>query len=217
MLVVSDFNGTLSHGSPVIGLVRWVGEHQSKLRQNLYFAKIAPSLFMAKRGWIDWNKWVKELFINCMPVLHDATPELFDEVVAYTMETQLWAKRRLDMIERISGHVQQGDQVYIATGMWQPTVAHFAERIGAKGLGTEIKFENGQLKLAEPVAHGNEKAEKIKQHLGVERIDVAYGDTSADIPMLEMADHPVAVYPDDKLKAVAQERGWEIFGDRNDD
>jgi phosphoserine phosphatase len=32
-----------------------------------------------------------------------------------------------------------------------------------------------------------------------------------------MADHPVAVYPDDKLKTVAQERGWEIFGDRADD
>jgi len=51
----------------------------------------------------------------------------------------------------------------------------------------------------------------------VERIDVAYGDTSADIPMLEMADHPVAVYPDEALKAVAQERSWEIFGDRADD
>ena len=217
MLVVSDFNGTLSHGSPVIGLVDWVGENQSKLRKNIYMAKIMPSWFLAKRGLIDWNQWGIELFVSCMPVLKDATPELFEEVIAYTMETQLWAKRRLDMVERISGHVQQGDEIYIATGMWQPTVAHFAAHIGAKGLGTEIKFENGQMTLSEPIAHGQDKAEKIKRHLGVERIDVAYGDTSADIPMLEMADHPVAVYPDDTLKAVAQERGWEIFGDRADD
>ncbi len=217
MLVVSDFNGTLSHGSPVIGLVGWVGENQSKLRKNLYMAKIMPSWFLAKRGLIDWNKWVIDLFISCMPVLKDATPELFEEVITYTMETQLWAKRRLDMIERISGHVQQGDEVYIATGMWQPTVARFAARMGAKGLGTEIRFENGQMTLAEPIAHGQDKADKIRKRLGVERIDVAYGDTSADIPMLEMAHHPVAVYPDDTLKAVAQERGWEIFGDRADD
>ena len=217
MLVVSDFNGTLSHGSPVLGLVGWVGENQSKLRKNMYMAKITPSWFLAKRGLIDWNAWVKELFINCMPMLKDATPELFDEVIAYTMETQLWAKRRPDMIERISGHVQQGDDVYIATGMWQPTVAHFASHIGAKGLGTEIKFENGRMSLTEPVAHGQAKADKIKKRLGVERVDVAYGDTAADIPMLEMAAHPVAVYPDEKLKAVAQERGWEIFGDRVDD
>ena len=39
MLVVSDFNGTLSHGSPVLGLVGWVGENQSRLRKNLYMAK----------------------------------------------------------------------------------------------------------------------------------------------------------------------------------
>ena len=82
---------------------------------------------------------------------------------------------------------------------------------------TEIKFENGHMILAEPIAHGQDKAAKIRKRLGVEHIDVAYGDTSADIPMLEMAHHPVAVYPDDTLKAVAQERGWEIFGDRTDD
>ena len=107
------------------------------------------------------------------------------------------------MIERISGHVQHGDDVYIATGMWQPTVARFAAQIGVKGLGTEIKFENGQMSLSEPIAHGQDKADKIRKRLGEERIDVAYGDTSADVPMLEMADHPVAVYPDDALKAIA--------------
>lgn len=214
MLVVSDFNGTLSHGSPIIGLVSWVGEHQSKLRETLFMAKIMPSWLLAKRGLIDYNRWVKHMFISCMPLLKDAAPELFEEVIAYTMETQLWPKRRLDMVERITGHVQAGDEVFIATGMWQPTVAQFAARLGAKGLGTNIRFENGRMLLAEAVAHGDEKVEMIKNRLGVERIDVAYGDTSADIPMLEMADHPVAVYPDDKLKAVALERGWEIFGDR---
>ncbi len=214
MLVVTDFNGTLSHGSPIIGLVGWVGENQSKLRKNIYMAKIMPSWFLAKRGLIDWNKWVMDTFISCMPVLKDATPEIFEEVIAYTMQTQLWAKRRLDMIERISKHVQQDDEVVIATGMWQPTVAHFAAHIGAKGLGTEIKFENGRMTLAEPIAHGQDKADKIRKQLGVECIDVAYGDTAADIPMLEMARQPVAVYPDKKLKTVALERGWEIFGDR---
>jgi phosphoserine phosphatase len=34
-----------------------------------------------------------------------------------------------------------------------------------------------------------------------------------DIPLLEHADHPVAVYPDEKLRSVALERGWEVVGD----
>jgi phosphoserine phosphatase len=35
-----------------------------------------------------------------------------------------------------------------------------------------------------------------------------------DVPLLEHADHPVAVYPDEKLKQYALARNWEILGDR---
>jgi phosphoserine phosphatase len=40
----------------------------------------------------------------------------------------------------------------------------------------------------------------VLSRLGVDRVDVAYGDTWMDIPLLEHAEHPVAVYPDEKLK-----------------
>jgi phosphoserine phosphatase len=32
-----------------------------------------------------------------------------------------------------------------------------------------------------------------------------------DIPMLENADHPVAVYSDKRLLEMAKERGWEVI------
>ena len=53
--------------------------------------------------------------------------------------------------------------------------------------------------------------------LGVDRVDFAYGDTIQDVPLLEHADHAVAVYPDEALKAVAIGRGWEILGSREND
>ena len=65
----------------------------------------------------------------------------------------------------------------------------------------------GELKSSE------KKIEQVLSRLVVDRVDVAYGDTVMDIPLLEHADHPVAVYPDTKLKIVALERGWEILGD----
>jgi len=40
----------------------------------------------------------------------------------------------------------------------------------------------------------------------------AYGDRVQDIPMLEMVDHPVAVYPDKELLTCANERGWTAIG-----
>ena len=53
MLVVSDFNGTLSHGSPIIGLVGWVGENQSKLRKNIYMAKQDCAILVLGKAWVD--------------------------------------------------------------------------------------------------------------------------------------------------------------------
>jgi phosphoserine phosphatase len=61
------------------------------------------------------------------------------------------------------------------------------------------------------------KIEQVLARLGVERVDFAYGDTVQDVPLLEHADHPVAVYPDEALKAVATQRGWEILGSREND
>jgi len=52
------------------------------------------------------------------------------------------------------------------------------------------------------------------RRLGVEQIDYAYGDTFMDIPMLENAVHPVAVYPDRRLEETAREKGWEIVASR---
>ncbi len=57
MIVVSDLMGTLTTGSPVLGLVDWVRHQQSKWQADLYTASITPSYFIAKMGWIDWQKW----------------------------------------------------------------------------------------------------------------------------------------------------------------
>jgi len=58
---------------------------------------------------------------------------------------------------------------------------------------------------------GRHKGEEVFKRLQVDRVDTAYGDTWADIPILKRADHPVAVYPDAKLRAAAVEHGWEIL------
>ncbi len=38
-----------------------------------------------------------------------------------------------------------------------------------------------------------------------------YSDSHNDLPLLNLVDHPVAVNPDEKLTAVAQEKGWPIM------
>ena len=76
---------------------------------------------------------------------------------------------------------------------------------------------DGNVRVAGELAAQERKIEQVLSRLGVQRIDFAYGDTAQDVPLLEHADHPVAVYPEDSLKAVALARGWEILGSHKND
>ena len=55
MIVVSDMMGTLTTGSPFLGLVDWVKHNQSKWQANLTMAAITPAYLLAKNGLIDWQ------------------------------------------------------------------------------------------------------------------------------------------------------------------
>ena len=213
MIVISDMMGTLTTGSPVLGLVSWVREHQSKFRANLFMARIIPTYYLARAGMLDWQGWGQRAMIDSLGLVRDATPQTLQEIGEWTVEQDLWPDRREDVLARLEGHAQQGAQVYIASSVFEPTVAAFGKRIGAQAIGTPLKIENGRLSLASDLTSSKRKIDQVLSRLGVQRVDVAYGDTAQDIPLLEHAEHPVAVYPDDALHAVALERGWEIFGD----
>jgi len=42
-----------------------------------------------------------------------------------------------------------------------------------------------------------------------------YSDSHNDLPLLGQVDHPVAVDPDDTLRSIARDNGWEIISLRN--
>jgi len=217
MIVISDMMGTLTTGSPVLGLVDWVRHNQSKMQARLYMASIMPSYFVAKRGWIDWQKWAQGLMVDSLKMIKNATPEKMKIVGEWAVEHDLWKQRRDDVIARLKEHAAQGAQVYIASSVVEPIIEPFAWRIGAQTIGTPVEYTNGQVRVAGDLVAQERKIEQVLGRLNVERVDFAYGDTEQDVPLLEHAEHPVAVYPDERLKAVALERGWEIFGSRENE
>jgi phosphoserine phosphatase len=213
MIVVSDLMGTLTTGSPVLGLVDWVRHNQSKWQARWYMATMLPGYMLARSGLIDWQRWGQNLMVTNLSMIKDATPEKFDEVAEWVVERDLWGKRHQDVIDRLKQHAEAGAQVYIASSVHQPGVEAFARRISAQAIGTPVEFVNGRVRIAGELVADEKKMERVLSRLGVDRVDFAYGDTALDIPLLEHADHPVAVYPEDKLRGVAQERGWEIIGE----
>jgi phosphoserine phosphatase len=212
MIVISDMMGTLTTGSPFLGLVDWVKYNQSKWRANFYMAGIAPSYFLARNGLIDRQRWGQDLMIKSLAYIQDADEEKLRHASEWVVEHDLWKKRREDVVRCLVEHRQQGAQVFIASSVVEPFIEPFARRIGAQAIGTAVEIVNGRVKMVGELLANEKKIEQVLERLGVKRVDVAYGDTAMDIPLLEHADRPVAVYPDDKLKALALERGWEIFG-----
>lgn len=217
MIVISDMMGTLTTGSPVLGLVDWVRHNQSKMQARLYMLSILPSYFIAKRGWIDWQTWAQGLMVDSLKLVKQATPEKMKIVGEWAVEHDLWKKRREDVIARLREHASQGAQVYIASSVVEPIIEPFAKRIGAQTIGTPVEYADGKIRVAGELVAQERKIEQVLSRLGVQRVDFAYGDTAQDVPLLEHADHPVAVYPDEALKAVAVARSWEILGSRADD
>lgn len=213
MIVISDMMGTLTTGSPVIGLVDWVRHNQSRTQAQLYMASIMPSYAMAKLGLIDWQKWGQKLMIESLSLVKEATPDKMKLVGEWAVEHNLWKKRREDVIARLADHRAQGAQVYIASSVVEPLIEPFAQRIGAQTIGTPLTYNDGQVRIDGGLVASEKKIEQVLSRLGVDRVDFAYGDTAMDVPLLEHASHPVAVYPDEKLKSIALERGWEIIGD----
>jgi len=213
MIVVSDMMGTLTTGSPFLGLVDWVKHNQSKLRANWYIATIMPSYLLAKNGLIDWQAWGQKLMIESLGYIRNADEETVKQAAEWLVAQNLWKKRREDVVARLIQHREQGAKVYIASSVIEPFIEPFARRIGAEVIGTPVEIVNGRVRLVSELVADEKKIKKVLSRLGVDKVDIAYGDTILDVPLLEHADHPVAVYPDAKLKVIAQERGWEIIGD----
>jgi len=61
------------------------------------------------------------------------------------------------------------------------------------------------------------KVTRVEQWLAEQGLDwdsadiTFYSDSINDLPLLDKVDHPVATNPDDRLRAVARERGWRIL------
>ena len=213
MIVLSDMNGTLTTGSPYLGVVDWVKHNQNNFEATWYKLSIAPSYVLAKRGLIDWQAWGQKLMVDCLGYIRNATPEKVSQVSEWLVEHELWKKRREDVVARLIKHREEGAKTYITSSMMEPFLEPFARRIGAEVIGTPTEIVNGRLKMAGEMVVNEKKIEQALSRLGVDKVDVAYGDSLMDVPMLEHADHPVAVYPEESLKKLAQERGWEILGD----
>jgi HAD superfamily hydrolase (TIGR01490 family) len=120
-------------------------------------------------------------------------------------------------LARIEKHRAAGEVPVLVTGSLDFIVAPLAEFLEVgETLTAALEQRNGQFtgELTTPPIGEEEKARVVRVFAAERGIDLersyAYGDSIADLPMLRITGHPVAVNPDRKLRRVAEREGWPI-------
>ncbi len=118
----------------------------------------------------------------------------------------------------VEKHRSQGDTLLIITATNSFLTTPIAQMLGIENLiATDPEIVNGRFsgRVAGQPSFQHGKVERLRQWLqsrGEELKDSTfYSDSHNDLPLLELVDTPVAVDPDPKLQAVAQQRGWQIL------
>ena len=124
-----------------------------------------------------------------------------------------------DLLEK---HRQQGDTLLIITATNRFITGPIAARLGVDNiLASEPECIDGRYtgKPTGVPCFQEGKITRLNQWLE-DRDDTLegawfYSDSHNDLPLLKLVDNPVAVDPDDRLRAHAQEQGWPIISLRN--
>jgi len=113
----------------------------------------------------------------------------------------------------------EGYRVVLLSGSLHVLVELFKEALGVDmAIGQQIEVVGGKLtgRKAGIYPFGAKKLDALFSVIKPEEIDWpsswAMADRYWDLPVLELAGHPVAVHPDARLRRHAQQKGWEIIG-----
>lgn len=122
--------------------------------------------------------------------------------------------------DAVQYHLDAGHYVVMITAtleeMAAPVAAYFGMNhlIGGKAKRDENGDYTGELEDLGPCM-GRGKLVHLEHWLTVSDNNPTeytfYSDSHNDIPLLEQVDTPIAVDPDDKLRAMATENGWQII------
>ena len=215
-----DVDGTLYQNNMWRGLMQYASEHWRKQRARFYFLALLPLYYLRKLNLIGEDAFRKPWMANLGWMLKGWTQEQGDAAFRWIVEEYIRPSANEDVLARLREHVAQGHVVVLVSGMLASTLELVGDQFGVTGvIGTQIEIKDGRFsgRTLPPIINGAEKARKMLKFLrerGLE-IDLAasysYADSIADLSMLELVGHPVAVYPDKHLAALARERNWETI------
>ena len=132
-------------------------------------------------------------------------------------ETYVRSKLFPAALDHIREHQDRGDLIVLVTGSLNFIIQPLADYLQADAaLTVQLEEAHGKFtgELTTPPLSEAEKVRAIQTFVEQHNVDLAasyaYGDSRADLPMLECVGNPIAVNPSKGLRRIAIESGWEI-------
>jgi len=191
--------------------------------------------FLAERGVVDGETYQREnqrfyeqYLAGCLDIREFLRFQLKPLATHTRHQLEQWREQFLsDKIDPIllpkarallDKHRQQGDELLIITATNRFITGPIADRYAVSHLlATEPEMRDGEYTggVDGTPCFQDGKVECLQRWLDERGQTLAgswfYSDSHNDLPLLERVEHPVAVNPDDKLEALARERGWPVI------
>ena len=184
-LVLFDLDGTVTHRDTLLAFTRFaVGE----ARYFFSMVYLAVPLVLQKINVMSSQR-TKEIFLShffkgwklvdfeerCQQFDRDVLPGLI----------------RSQALKALQSYVQRGDRTIIVSASPQNWILPWATKEGVEVIATQLEVKEDRLtgRIAGKNCNGEEKVNRIRHHLNLNDYSqiMAYGDTSGDRAMLELA------------------------------
>lgn len=161
---------------------------------------------------------MKRLFLGYLFGMPRAT---LDRHVAEFLETDFANALYPEVVAEVRRHRAEGRILVLNSASPEFYLRAIAERLGFDEVfGTKVEMSDPAPFLPGIAGPNNKHGEKIVAMRGLGLIPAepetladswSYSDSSADLPLLELAEHAVMIHPGTRLAAIGDARGWRTM------
>lgn len=212
-LVIFDLDNTLLKGYSQQMFLRFL--FKEGIIKLAPYLKINIWFVFYKIGIIKDPKKIMEYayrFENNWPV------EKLEELVNIFFEKVIKDNIFLEGLELVKSHKLKGRELILISNSIVPIVKKIADYLDIENIiATELDIKNGKLtgKIVGEIMYGKNKVVKLGEFIKQKNLKTfeswAYSDHYSDLPILEKANNPVVVNPNDLLFKEATKRNWPIL------
>jgi len=207
-LALFDLDDTLFDGDTEAEWVKYM-DHRGFIQDFDFYSKMEAFEKNYREGRLDVDEYSEFLL---SPIIGKSLKELEDHIEDFTS----------DIVTRFSDELSQelldkhkNDTKVLTSGSLSFLVHKIGTKLGIDNcFGTDPEYLEGKFtgRVEGRPNFSQEKVRRINKWMGSKKFDqiFSYSDSIHDLPLLEFADFPMAISPDQELRRVAKEREWLI-------